>query len=251
MITPSLDQRESMRKRPKASSPVMSQTWDDLLFVHWEVDAQDLQKTLPSGLYVDTFGGKAYLGLVPFFMRKIRPSWFPSIPYVSNFLECNVRTYVHDEEGNPGVWFYSLDTNRWLAYKIGRMAFSLPYFWAKMKAKKNSDGEISYNLKRRFCGAEDISFNYSCTNIRQEAVRGTLDFFLLERYLLFASRKYEKELLSCRVYHQPYIFSKINEKKWPIAPFQWNGFEFKVGELAHVCTASRVNVEIFKPEYIK
>ena len=78
MNTPTLDQRESMRVRPNNQSPVMRQRWDNLLFIHWEVDVQDLQKTLPSGLYVDTFEGKGYLGLVPFFMRKIRPNWFPS-----------------------------------------------------------------------------------------------------------------------------------------------------------------------------
>ena len=31
-------------------------------------------------------------------------------------------------------------------------------------------------------------------------------------------------------------------------PFQWNEFGFETGELAHVCTANRVDVEIYKPE---
>ena len=248
MNSPTLDQREIMRVRPNNLSPIMRQSWDNLLFVHWEVNVQDLQKTLPSGLYVDTFEGKAYLGLVPFFMRKIRPNLFPSVPYISNFLECNVRTYVYDEEGNPGVWFHSLDTNRWLAYKIGRIAFSLPYFWAKMKARKNNNGEISYYLKRKFCDAQSVVLNYSSPKRGRKAERGTLDFFLLERYMLFSLRKFGDGLLSCRVHHQPYVFSESTKKDWPIDLFQWNEFEFEVGELAHVCTANRVDVEIYRPE---
>ena len=110
----------------------MYQRWDRLLFLHWEYSPDAIQETLPPGLSVDTFEGRAFLGVVPFFMRNIRPRVLPAVPYLSNFLECNVRTYVHDENGVPGVWFFSLDTNRWLAYKIARIAFRLPYYWAAM-----------------------------------------------------------------------------------------------------------------------
>ena len=68
-------------------------------------------------------------------------------PYVSNFLECNVRTYVHDAEGVPGVWFYSLDTDRWFAHWLARTFFHLPYFWASMGAKRTD--EINYDVRRR------------------------------------------------------------------------------------------------------
>ena len=102
-MKPTAHQRERLRERPKKKSPVMFQTWDDLLFLHWDVDPDQLQRTLPDGLKVDTFEGKAYLGIIPFYMKNIRPRWFPCVPYISNFLECNVRTYVYDEKGNPGV----------------------------------------------------------------------------------------------------------------------------------------------------
>ena len=52
------------------------------------------------------------LGVVPFFMRNIRPCFLPAMPGISNFMEMNLRTYVHDREGVPGVWFYSLDANQ-------------------------------------------------------------------------------------------------------------------------------------------
>ena len=74
----------------------MYQRWRDLLFLHWEYPAAAIQETLPDGLFVDTFGGKAYLGIVPFFMKNIRPVFLPAVPGLSNFMEVNVRTYVYD-----------------------------------------------------------------------------------------------------------------------------------------------------------
>ena len=58
----------------------MIQQWRDLLFLHWEYPAAAIQATLPEGLFVDTHDGKAYLGVVPFFMRNIRPRFLPAVP---------------------------------------------------------------------------------------------------------------------------------------------------------------------------
>ncbi|GAH11300.1 unnamed protein product, partial [marine sediment metagenome] len=68
-----------------------------------------LRPLIPAQLEIDTFQGTAYIGVVPFKMRKIRPRWLPSALAVS-FLETNVRTYVlYNNE--PGVFFFSLDAN--------------------------------------------------------------------------------------------------------------------------------------------
>ena len=37
--------------------------------MHWEVDIVKLQAHLPAGLEVDTYDGKAYVGIVPFVMK--------------------------------------------------------------------------------------------------------------------------------------------------------------------------------------
>ena len=246
-MKPTANQRERLRERPKKKSPVMFQTWDDLLFLHWDVDPDQLQRTLPDGLKVDTFEGKAYLGIIPFYMKNIRPRWFPCVPYISNFLECNVRTYVYDEKGNPGVWFYSLDTSRWIAYKVGRAFFSLPYYWAEMKAE--GDHRISYSLRRRKEGFERVTYDYKKSLDGGLAKSGTLDYFLLERYQLFATNK-SGRLLSCRVHHSPYRYSPCDNKQWASDLFSWNGFDFNFKEASHSCVANRVDVEIFKPQLV-
>ena len=73
LVIPSPAQRLTMRERP-SSSIVGRQRWSDLLFAHWKVDAQAVQATLPSGLFADTFEGEAYVGIVPFFMQRVRPT---------------------------------------------------------------------------------------------------------------------------------------------------------------------------------
>ena len=129
--TPTMAQREAMRRRPKRG-PVMYQRWYDLLFLHWAWDAAEIQATLPAGLTVDTFDGQAWLGVVPFAMSGVRPRGLPAVGGLSAFLELNLRTYVHAADGTPGVWFYSLDCEQRLAVMIARTLFGLPYRHARM-----------------------------------------------------------------------------------------------------------------------
>ena len=125
---PTNAQRLLLRQRPVGRTVVMKQAWRNLAFLHWRMPVDVVQRTLPPGLTVDTFDGAAYIGLVPFYMRRIRPRFLPPVPGLSWFLEVNVRTYVIDHNGVPGVWFYSLDANQWFAVKIARRFFKLPYF---------------------------------------------------------------------------------------------------------------------------
>ena len=80
--SPDLASRLALRKSP-ASSAIGHQRWSELLFLHWKIDPRAIQATLPAGLFVDTFAGDAYLGLVPFFMQRIRPAWLPPLPWIS------------------------------------------------------------------------------------------------------------------------------------------------------------------------
>ena len=67
-----------------------------------------LESHLPSGLALDTFDGRAWLGIAPFRISGIRSRCLPAIPGLTDFPELNLRTYVV-ADGKPGVWFFSLD----------------------------------------------------------------------------------------------------------------------------------------------
>ena len=218
MPTPS--QREEPRQRP-AGSPVMYQRWSELLFLHWEVPAEQLAATLPAGLHLDTFQEKAYLGIVPFFMGSVRPRFLPTVPGLSSFLELNLRTYVYDDQGRPGVWFYSLDANQTIAVEIARKLFHLPYQHAEMSAPKE-DEVIDYRSRRKDTD-QVANYRYQGLGESQTAVPETLEFFLLERYLLFSTNK-TGALKIGQVHHHPYPFQEAKCENPSLFPFTWNDF---------------------------
>ena len=88
-----LENRLAQRDLPKLPI-VMHQRWEELLFLHWPFEPQIIAKVLPPSLRVDTFEGKAWIGVVPFSMRNVRPRFLPSVPGISNFPELNLRTSV-------------------------------------------------------------------------------------------------------------------------------------------------------------
>lgn len=216
MRIPTLEDRLAVREKP-ASSPVMFQTWSKLLFLHWEIDVQEIAKRIPNRLSVDLHEGKTYLGLVPFFMRKVRPRFLPQMPGLSNFLELNIRAYVHDEQGRPGVWFFSLDCDQPIAVEVARKFFHLPYQHAEM----STQGSI-YRCQRKNC-EEKAVFDYEGSGNLRTAKPGSLEFFLLERYLLFSESRGGK--IHCgKVQHSPYQFTEARVRRSSKAPLKWEKF---------------------------
>jgi uncharacterized protein YqjF (DUF2071 family) len=129
--------------------PIMRQRWERLTFLHWAFDPADVQRLLPPGLTAETFDGAAWVGLVPFFMRVATPGG-RRVPWVSNFCETNVRTYVRDAGGRSGIWFFSLDAARLGAVAVARTTpYRLPYFWASMRLGGHGS-QVTYLSRRRW-----------------------------------------------------------------------------------------------------
>jgi len=188
---------------------VMRQQWHHLLFLHWEVPPQELQALLPKELTVDTFEGKAYVGLVPFTVTGVRPPFLPPLPGVSNFHEINVRTYVHRDGVDPGVWFFSLDASSSLAVTGARAVYKLPYFHSSIDFTATDEPlpRIEFNSYRDDCrGARPANahIRYApADGVVTHASPGTIEHFLVERYLLYAADD-DHQLHRARVSHQPY-----------------------------------------------
>ncbi|WP_234044890.1 YqjF family protein [Haloferula rosea] len=230
-----------MRDRP-IGRPVMSQRWANLLFLHWQVDPEELSPHLPEGLHLDLHEGNAWLGIVPFHMQRIRPSGLLPLPWLSWFLELNVRTYVHDEQGNPGVWFFSLDCDQPLAVEFARRSFHLPYQHASMKSR-NKDGSIHYSCRRR--GEEaSADYVYQATGPRTLAKPGSLEFFLAERYLLI-SHSPDGSLRYGRVHHSPYQLAPARCEPWSALPAEWNGIHLPDSPPHSTLWADPVDVSVF------
>ena len=113
------------------------QQWRSLLFLHWPVPINVLRLLVPAELELDLLDGVAYVGVVPFVMQGVRPRWWPQRG-AFEFLETNVRTYVH-HQGRPGVYFFSLDAASRLAVWAARRFWGLPYFHAEMRMTQTGD----------------------------------------------------------------------------------------------------------------
>ena len=239
-VTPTLESRLAFRERP-VRAHVMHQRWESLLFLHWRWEAAEIQRTLPPGLFVDTFQDDAWLAIVPFYMRGIRPRFCPPMRGISDFLELNVRTYVHDEQGRPGVWFYSLDCNQPLAVWTARTFFHLPYQHARMEATM-ADGWIDYTCQRR---GEPVPsrFRYQLSDETHTAEPGTLEFFLAERYLLFA--KTSRDIRCGQVHHTPYPLAAAKLDAWDVKPLLQAGFSDPRRPPDHVIGSPGVNVRVY------
>jgi uncharacterized protein YqjF (DUF2071 family) len=177
---------EQLEHRPWAlpSAPwTWRQSWLDLLFAHWPVDAGLLQRFVPAPLKVQEFDGASWIGLVPFRMAGVMRRPFPDLPWISAFPELNVRLYV-EHEGKAGVWFLSLDATNPLAVWAAKRYFHLPYFHAQI-GMRNSGNGVHYKSQRK--GMESLfEAAYRPTSSPYQSKAGTLEHWLTERYCLYA-----------------------------------------------------------------
>ena len=218
-----IQNRLAQRDLPKLPT-VMHQRWEELLFLHWTFEPQIIAKVLPPRLRVDTFEDKAWLGVVPFSMRNVRPRFLPSVPGLSNFPELNLRTYVVDEHGRPGVWFHSLDTPKRLPNWIARTFFHLNYRLARIQVEEKGSLR-SYRSELWVETGWDTPQEYKWDRVGEPFIAepGSLDFFLAERYRLFAFNKKETQLMSGQVHHEPYHLQKVNLMSYSKRLFALNG----------------------------
>lgn len=237
--------RQSIRTRPPGK-PIMYQTWDKLLFMHWPVPEAMLRPLIPAPLAIDTFDGTAWIGVAPFTMWGVRPRWMPALPVVSTTHELNVRTYVH-VEGVPGVWFLSLDASSPLAVLGARIGFSLPYFQARMTLD-DRDQAIRFTSQRIHPGAPPAAFEATWRGGASlpAAQPGSRAFFLIERYCLYATRR--GHLFRTRIFHDPWPLRRAELDDFRSTMVESHGLPTPHAEPLLHGQAAPLEVEIWPPE---
>jgi uncharacterized protein YqjF (DUF2071 family) len=191
---------------PTCDTPVarasMIHWWEDLTFLHWRFDPEQVQRLLPEGLTVERLDGAAWVGLVPFHMRVGLPG-IPSVPWVSRFAETNVRTYVRAFDGSTGIWFFSLDAARLGAVVTARTTYRLPYFWSQMSIAHDGPN-VAYSCERRWPGPKGatskVGIEIGAPFAPSELT--SFDHFLTARWRLYSAPR--SGLRRAQAFHEPW-----------------------------------------------
>lgn len=192
------------RPHPLPSGPwMMRQSWHDLLFAHWPLETEHVRAAMPAELrpHLDTFDGKAWVGVIPFWMSGVRTRGLPLIPTTSTFPELNVRTYV-TIAGKPGVYFFSLDAASLLAVLGAKAGFALRYFWAKMRCDVSGE-RVQYSSRRNHSPTPaEFAGEYRAAGEARTSEAGSFEHFAIDRYCLYAARG--AHVLRGDIHHLPW-----------------------------------------------
>jgi uncharacterized protein YqjF (DUF2071 family) len=224
---------------------VIHQRWAELGFLHWPVPVAAVRDLVPRALTIDTSDGQAYVGLVPFTVTGARTILMPPLPWVSDFHEVNVRTYVHLEGADPGVWFFSLDASNPVVVAAARALFHLPYRNARMEMAVDAGG-IDYRSERAGAPGAGLAMRYEPIGSAAPAAVGTVEHFLVERYILYAASG--GRLWQGRVHHEPYPLQRASADLTREGLVAAAGIERSHTPPPLVHFAREVNVEIFSLE---
>lgn len=177
------------RPFPHSNVPwFMTQQWNNMAMFHWPIDTALLEKQIPEQLKIDTFDGVGWLSFAVFQVTHSRIRGFPKVPYFSTFIQINVRTYV-TYNGVSGVYFFSLDANKWPIVFGAKVAMKLPYKLAQM-TMKNEQTDMYFNSSRKKTGSGSPAFTcqYRPTSESFYPGANSLDYWLLERYCLWTTK---------------------------------------------------------------
>ena len=191
------------RPWPAPMAPwIMTQRWNDLLFLHYSLPPEVIRPLVPDVLTLDTYKQRAWVSVTPFWINHLRPPGVPSLPWISHFSEINVRTYV-SRDGKPGVYFFSLDASNLSAVWGARVFYRLPYWQAAVKVKGRGGPKIEYSTKRQHGPKPaELRCSYGPASRAFHAHPGSIEHFLCERYCLYAFSR--KRLYRGEIHHLPW-----------------------------------------------
>jgi uncharacterized protein YqjF (DUF2071 family) len=183
--------------------PMFLADWTGALFIHFRADRRLLSRVVPFEL--DLHDGDAFFSLVAFTQSRLRPTiggelaaWMSSPLAEHEFL--NLRAYVR-VNGERGIYFVSEWIPNRLAVLIGPRLYGLPYRLGAIEYEnvlngKPMQGRVAVPEGRLIYRAEVEESTLA------PAAPGSLDHFLLERYVAYTSRR--GICRSFRVQHAPW-----------------------------------------------
>ena len=180
--------------------------WTGVLMIHFEVDAEALQRDVPFEL--DLWDGRALVSLVAFTMRGMKPRLggkltdFLFRPIATHdFL--NVRTYVR-HQNECGIHFIAEWLTNRLAVLLGPSTFGLPYHYGSISYDRDLQNGLIFGrvLDVKSKGKLAFQAKFGTPAVFQPCAAGSLQEWLMERYTAFNSAGGRKRFF--RVWHPPW-----------------------------------------------
>ncbi|MGE7092940.1 YqjF family protein [Lysinibacillus sp. NPDC048646] len=185
---------------------LVTQKWQDVVFLHWPIPPHDLQQHIPKELNLDVFEKKAWLGIVIFQVKGHRLRFMPPIPRMSSFLQINVRTYVTYRE-KKGIYFFSSDVSRAVIAQIASIGHFFPYRHAEITLGRMGNIRSFLHNYRNTRNMEE-SFQVTFEPMAAEIESHAFERWLVERYHSWIKRK--KNLFRIDISHMPWRLQRVN-----------------------------------------
>jgi uncharacterized protein YqjF (DUF2071 family) len=180
---------------------IWRQHWTDVLFLHFPVPCEKLRPLVPPPLALDTLSGQCWLSFV-LFRLLVRGIGLPAIPGLSSLLELNVRTYVRYRD-QPGIYFLRMYADNWLAIVASKLLTPLCYERAAIIDERFSGGQRHIECRACRGGAGVLRGQTLSSGPPHQALPGSLEWWLLERYRLFVVES-SGRLIAADVEHPPW-----------------------------------------------
>ena len=221
---------EAARKRilSRRGEPLLFADWERVLMIHFEVDADDLQRDVPFEL--DLWDGRAFVSLVAFTMRGMRlrlggrlAAWLLRPIATHEFL--NVRTYVR-HGGETGIHFLAEWLSNRLAVRLGPAMFGLPYRFGRiaylhdwcegslrgyvmdvsagtgLTYRARLTSHVAFELCETAASWRRSESSFLSQVVFETCEVGSLTEWLMERYSAFTCRQNKRRFF--RVWHPPW-----------------------------------------------
>jgi len=198
------------------------QEWNRAVFLHWKVDQEQLRKHIPEEIEIDLYNGEAWISLVAFTMERIKPRNLIAVQFISNFEELNIRTYVR-KGSISGVYFLSIEAEKWLSSFLARKISTLPYRKSNMERKdctfKSSNKEYQ----------DEFLIEYEIGDPLGD--KSDLDLWLTERYAVIQDSN--DRIVEFHVHHPEWPIHEIGISKLHLSYPKFNNLIDRQPDLAH------------------
>jgi uncharacterized protein len=223
LSTSEILQAQSHRNWPPPDKKwLFYQEWHNVLFAHWKVELSELRKFVPETFEIDMLNGNAWVSLIIFTIKNIRPRYLPPFTPVSDFNEINIRTYIR-YKNKEGIYFLNIEAAKWLSGLFAAAFSELPYRHSKIISSPGHYHSFNQN------NGDKLQVKFSPGS---EYPAGKADRWLTERYVFFQDNTKDK-INELNIHHHQWPIYKVGINDFKMNYRRFNNLLPNYPELVH------------------